>query len=213
MAATPEQNQQLRYAAKAGDLALVQSLVAAGAEINQAGTESPLYFAAQENKLEVLSWLLANGAKVDIGNAKKSTPLMGAAYAGHLGAVKLLMAAGADPDLRNNDNSSAKSYAANKPEILAWLNRNPHEVVLTRRVGDRTMQEIFNFLHNERITFIRKDAASPVEAVTRESFYELADKSALRRAFDQYRMEGGKRSEEEVFHSALPKLSLKGTQP
>jgi ankyrin repeat protein len=211
--ATSEANKELRDAAKTGDLARVQKLVTTGADINQAGVDGPLFLAAMEGQTEVIKYLLANGASVDIRNGKNSTPLMAAAHRNQVEATKLLIAAGASKTVKNNDGSSALSYAAGKTEVLAVLNRNPDEVIYSRKVGDRTMQEIFNFRHRERVTFIRKDSAGPVEAFTRLSFAELADKSQLRRAFEKYREAGGRRTEEEVFHDSIAKPALKIVRP
>ncbi|MCC7035743.1 MAG: ankyrin repeat domain-containing protein, partial [Alphaproteobacteria bacterium] len=155
-------------------------------------------------------WLLANGGQVDGTNSKNSTPLMAAAEQGKLEALKILLLAGADPARKNNDGMTARAYAVNRERksVVAWLDRNPEEIIFSRKVADRTLQEIFNFVHKERVTFIRKGADGTVEAVTRHSFGEIADKSALRRAFSEYKKYGGKRSEEEVFFNGISKPFL-----
>lgn len=208
--ATAQQNEKLVEACKIGDIPGVQKLVSEGADINQTGKSGPLFYAAHGGHIELIKWLLQNGAEVDVLNSKKSTPLMAAAEQGRLEAVKTLLLAGADAARKNNDNTNARGYAAarEKKSIVAWFDRNPEEVIFTRKVADRTLQEIFNFAHKERVTFIRKGQDGTVEAVTRHSFSEIADKSVLRRAFAEYQKYGGKRSEEEVFFNAISKPLL-----
>ncbi len=208
--ATAQQNEKLVEACKIGNMLVVQQLVAEGAEINQQARSGPLFYAAHGGHGELLKWLLANGAEVDIPNGKKSTPLMAAAEQGKLEAIKILLLAGADATRKNNDNMNARGYAVSRERksVVAWLDRNPEEIIFTRKVADRTLQEIFNFAHKERVTFIRKGADGTVEAVTRQSFSEIDDKSALRRAFAEYKKYGGKRSEDEVFYNAIAKPSL-----
>lgn len=208
--ATVQQNEKLAEACKTGNLELVQQLLADGADLNPPARNSPVFYAAQSGHVELLKWLLAKGGQMDGTNGKNSTPLMAAAEQGRLEAVKILLLAGADPARKNNDGMTARAYAVNreKKSVVAWLDRNPDEISFSRKVADRTLQEIFNFAHKERVTFIRKGLDGAVEAVTRHSFSEIADKSALRRAFAEYKKYGGKRSEEEVFFNALSKPFL-----
>ena len=67
------------------------------------------------------------------------------------------------------------------------------------------MQEVYSFKRRERFTFIRKSENGDVEAVQRESFFALDDKSGLRRAFDEHVKRGGKMSEEDVFGDVMMK--------
>jgi hypothetical protein len=165
--------------------------------------------------------LLENGADPDIRNSINSTPLMGAAEQGKTEAVRLLLAAGADALLENNYKMTARAYAVarDNKSALAVLDSPPprenfrrdrtEEVVFSWRVNDRTLQEIFNFEQKERVTLIRKGTGGPVEAVTRETFEDLGNAPSLRRAFEQYRKQGGTREESDIFAATLPKLAIK----
>lgn len=208
--ATVQQNEKLAEACKTGNLELVQQLLADGADLNPPARNSPVFYAAHGGHVELLRWLLDKGGQVDGTNGKNSTPLMAAAEQGRLEAVKILLLAGADPVRKNNDGMTARAYAVNreKKSVVAWLDRNPDEISFSRKVADRTLQEIFNFAHKERVTFIRKGLDGAVEAVTRHSFNEISDKSTLRRAFAEYKKYGGKQSEEEVFFDAVVKPRL-----
>lgn len=217
-----ERNSELVNAAARGDVAYARLLISQGAEVDQRGNPSgPLFYAAYHGHAEMVRLLLESGADPDIRNSVNSTPLMGAAEQGRTEAVRLLLAGGADALLENNYKMTARAYAANNTNLqaLAVLDNPPpredfrraraDEVVFTWRVNDRTLQEVFNFEQKERVTLIRKGASGPVEAVTRETFEDLGNAPSLRRAFEQYRKQGGTREESDVFATALPKLAIK----
>jgi uncharacterized protein len=93
-------------AAGAGDLALVQSMLAAGADVNardgldaqnQKHGITPLMLAAAEGHTEVVRALLAANANPNIGQYDGTTALMNAAENGRVEVLKLLLAAKADP--------------------------------------------------------------------------------------------------------------------
>ncbi len=200
-------------ACKRGDMAEAERLVEGGAKINQSGSSGPLFYAAYHGHPELTRWLFDQGADLDIRNSGNSTPLMGAAEQGMVDCVRVLLEAGADTELANTHSMTARKYGAENATITALFANPPalvprkvstDEITFSWRVNNRTLQETFNFEHKERVTFIRLGATGPVEAVTRETFAELADKSALRRAFDEYKKRGGTREEAEVFHDALP---------
>lgn len=89
--------------------------------------------------------------------------------------------------------------------------RNKDIVIFDEQLGDRTLQEIYNFSSLERISLIRKGEDGPVEAMQRQDFADIGDKPGLRRAFDEHRRRGGTVEEAAIF----PRLSkpLKKAQP
>lgn len=52
-------------AALAGDASALQDLLAAGAEVDEPGVASPLYFGSQRGHLEAAAVLIEHGADVD----------------------------------------------------------------------------------------------------------------------------------------------------
>ena len=89
-------NDALSVAARQGDLAQVQALLAAGADPNDyERAYSPLMHAAGAGNVELTRLLLARGAKVDHRDHNGERALLWAAYAGHVEIVRLLLAAGA----------------------------------------------------------------------------------------------------------------------
>lgn len=88
----------LHEAAKAGDIAQIELLLAQGADINEStGLATPLYYAINGQHAEAAQLLIEHGADV---NAKSTwgRPLHAAAVKGMTEIVNLLLARGADPN-------------------------------------------------------------------------------------------------------------------
>jgi ankyrin repeat protein len=105
----------LHYAARDGDLAAVEKLVAAGGDVNLQDKRgwAPLHFAAQACSEDVTGYLLAHGASVDLQDSFGNTPLSTATFAsrGDGAVIRVLRAAGADPKRKNKSGVSALSLA------------------------------------------------------------------------------------------------------
>lgn len=193
-------------AARKGNVGELKSLLQKGASLaaNNDGNTA-LFFAAQHGRMDAVVFLLQKGIPLDVKNRIGSTPLMGAAGGGHKEVARLLYDLGSDPYARNLTGSSAASYArgAGYTDVAETLSRprNVDDVSFTRSVGDLTIQEIFNFNSADRLTVVRREQNGPVEAVQRESFKDLTDKTQLRKAFDAYVKKGGKRPESDFFEA------------
>ncbi len=220
-------NAKLVKAAGKGDVAQVKKLAEAGADINQPGADGPLFAAAymgdSDAHHQVIEYLLAHGAEVDIRNTVNCTPLMGAANQGNSGAVRTLLAAGADPTLTGRDKTAFQwALTSGNEETMYLLQPRPErrpdnadEVTVLHTVGNRTIEEVFNFASKERITFVRAGIDGPVEAVTRQNFKEIGDRAALHAAFERYVAKGGKADESDIFPEVLVKIRppAKGNGP
>lgn len=100
----------LMMAALKGHLEWAQKLVAKGAAIHREGW-APLHYAASGAAVDVVRWLLDQGAPIDAPSPNRSTPLMMAARYGASESVDLLLARGADPRPRNERGLSAADFA------------------------------------------------------------------------------------------------------
>jgi ankyrin repeat protein len=100
----------LMMAALKGHLSWVQRLAARGAAINREGW-TPLHYAASGAGVDVLRWLIEQGAALDAPAPNRSTPLMMAARYGASESVELLLARGADTRLRNDRGLAAADFA------------------------------------------------------------------------------------------------------
>lgn len=96
----------LMEAAREGHTAVVERLLAAGADSVHRGNDlgmgmTALHLAADRNQAEVIRVLLSNGVEVDTGNAQGTTALAWALGEGALDAARALLDAGADPSVED----------------------------------------------------------------------------------------------------------------
>jgi uncharacterized protein len=106
-------------AAGDGDLEMVKSLIAKGANVNAKDEdgETALMGAAEKGHLEIVKLLLGKGAKVNAKNEEGVTALMGAAEKGYLEIVRLLLDKGANVNAKRKDGATAlyTAYALRHP--------------------------------------------------------------------------------------------------
>ncbi|XP_049794271.1 cortactin-binding protein 2-like isoform X8 [Schistocerca nitens] len=98
-----EKGRRLIEAAKVGAVSDVQTLLAAGAdlEVRDSDGYTALHWAAERGHVDVARCLLEGGAEVDATNDSRTTPLHRAAQSGHAAVVRLLAASSARTDARN----------------------------------------------------------------------------------------------------------------
>ena len=85
----------LMYAARQGDLRLVEALAQRGADLN----DGSLLRAAEGGYVDMVQFLLRSGADVDVPTKAGTTPLVYAAWKGHASIVDLLISAGANENV------------------------------------------------------------------------------------------------------------------
>lgn len=95
----------------------VRILLRAGAMLeNDAYNYTPLAYAAYNDRLRAMVYLLEHGARVDADAVNRltyiNTPLMMASIQGHREAVRALLRAGADPFVRVHNGNTAREFAA-----------------------------------------------------------------------------------------------------
>jgi hypothetical protein len=186
------------------------------AEETQRKLNEALRRAATDGLVAVVIACLQEGAEIDSVNDKRRTALMSAAYAGHLKVVEVLLEAGADKTLRDSINETAEDDARAKghKDIETLLQdyvrvvKTPDEVIFQRPLGDRVLEEIFNFAVLERISLVRRHKHGPVEAIAYTSFENVNDQSQLREAFNEHVRRGGTADEARVFPHKLAKSKL-----
>ena len=105
----------LHYAALEGDVVRAEELLAGGAGASVADDQgfTPLHFAAQSNKPEVVRLLVARGADFDRVNRVGNTALGLAVFnsEGRGEVIETLLEAGADPDKENSAGVSPRVLA------------------------------------------------------------------------------------------------------
>ncbi len=103
----------LHWAAYHDDLAKVDQLIRAGANVNAANDlgATPLWAASVNGSAPIVKRLLDAGAKPDAALLTGESPLMAAARAGKLAAVDALLAKGANPNARGARGQTALMWA------------------------------------------------------------------------------------------------------
>src|SRR4051794_29022695 len=132
----------LSDAASAGQLPIVQLLVRMGVDVNEPANadsvpcpEGVVYRAAAEGHLEVVRWLLDQGAEVNhvVGGHTRCYALTHAARDGHLEVVRLLVERGADVNACwAGMTPLSHALNAGQDEVAAYLRsvggKEPHEL-------------------------------------------------------------------------------------
>lgn len=105
----------LMLAARQGNLAVVQELIAAGADLEAADADgnTALWAAAFGENVAVLQALIKAGCKINHQNPDGATALIYASSAGKTAVVDALIKAGANVDLKTADDFTALDLAGN----------------------------------------------------------------------------------------------------
>jgi uncharacterized protein len=103
---TTNHNLDIWSAAKAGDLVRVSELSSADPAFVDAKDEdgyTPLLRAAESGELQVVDWLIGQGADVNAQNRQLATALLQAVWFYRIDCAKRLLRAGADPNLADDE--------------------------------------------------------------------------------------------------------------
>lgn len=122
---------QLIDAARRGDLAAVNMLIGAGADLNFRGSQQyakpPLFVAVEHDHAEIVALLIRAGADVNRGEKffyTHQTPLMAAALEGSVDAARVLIDAGANVHYADERQTTALSIAEGQRQVN-YLGREP----------------------------------------------------------------------------------------
>lgn len=124
--AVKRHRQQLFAAATmAGDVRQMRTLRRSGADINaRADCCMPLYLAAGEGRIEVVRYLLTEGADVNVREKSQGTPLTEAAFHGHLEVVQELLYHSADVNVITDEGTALDIAKAARHRSVADLLRH-----------------------------------------------------------------------------------------
>ena len=179
----------LQDAATYGNAETAALLLKYGADPDQMDNvwgQSALHLAAQNGHERAVTILLAAGATVDLRCKDGSTALHWACYNKHAAAARVLLEAGADPTAKDKEGREPRIFVeeyggeddfelllelseAERSAEQGWKRTSADEVAYNRKLLDRELTEVFNFISRERLTFSRSTAAN-TEAVLRDRF-------------------------------------------
>jgi ankyrin repeat protein len=133
----------LHWAAAAGDIDLIETLLYAGANVRattRLGAYAPLHVASQSGHAAAIAALVKAGADVNMLTSTGATPLMMAALSGKAEAAKALLDAGADINLKDKANEeTALMFAAarDRADVVRLLVARGADLKATAKVIDR----------------------------------------------------------------------------
>nr|NQU92425.1 ankyrin repeat domain-containing protein [Bacteroidota bacterium] len=114
----------LNYSIKTGSLKIFKKLLLYGTDVNKISKgKTPLMFAVDHRRREMISLLISEGANIDARGHHENTALIYAAQRGKMNCVKVLVENGADAELINKHGFNALDYAnfANFAEVAQYL--------------------------------------------------------------------------------------------
>ena len=189
-------NQALCFAASHGKTEFVKALIEAGADKNKPGQDghTPLHSAIYNNRVDVIEYLLQKGAKADIPNKGGKTALALAEENPYI-----------PEKLKQQMKTSTESWVRMGEDRIAHVGVYP-EI-------QKKLTEIFNFSSRERRliseNLVTKTESPPAPA---ESFDGISE-DALRKAFDNFKEQGGIADEGFVFKHCMLVKSQRPAKP
>jgi ankyrin repeat protein len=137
----------LDRAARAGQVAVMEVLLAAKADVNSRGStkQTPLFGAANEGRIEAVNLLLGAGAAIDAADEKGRTALIYILSSKHDDIMKLLIEKGTNVNAKDTDGDSALDLAVSfgKYELADLLRAKgatgqigSHEIFQAAGAGD-----------------------------------------------------------------------------
>jgi len=139
---------EIHQAARQGDLTRVKALLDKTPDLLESRSEAgktPLHFAAEGGRADVVRYLLDKGAAVDARNADGDTPLHYAAGWGFMDVIALLIEKGADVAARNHEGDTPLHYAGIQgiTPVAKILLDNGADVNARNKAGDSLLVAAF----------------------------------------------------------------------
>ena len=154
-------------AAKAGDVAQLELLLSQGANINQRGLATPLYYAINTEHAEAAKFLIERGADVNAPSTW-GAPLHAAAARGMTDTVTLLLDRGADPNVRWQELTPLHIAARNdRIEVVRVLLDGGADINASSQMDEPALHFAITFGHQDVADLLRERGtkAPPVEDV------------------------------------------------
>lgn len=173
-------------AAKKGDIAGLEELMASGADANEEDAmASPLHWAAMNGHAEAVKFLAAHGALLDAQSDMLGTPLHAAAGFGHKEALQSLLAEGANIEARNREDFTPLLTAIIKKQtdivavlLTAGADANAVSIGKSPVFGNGPLgplQVAIDTGQSEIARLLLEAGAGPIPPVVPESLTQMGD--------------------------------------
>lgn len=141
-------------AARIGDLVALKQLLLQGAQINSpGGFRTALGFAAASGRLEVIQFLVENGARINQEDYFKKSPLEWAAEAGQVEAVKLLVENGAQIERNGKRTPLISAIKRGHGAVVEWLVKSG--AVTCARVDAESQSPLAEAIESKQLAIIK----------------------------------------------------------
>ena len=157
----------LHDAAWSGDVALIEILIGAGAQVDARHTETgstPLHYAAITNHVEAVAILLDKGAQISAASKTGATALHLAANRGYKEIVELLLGRGAKVDARDDHGGTPLVEAAWKGHVAVvrlLLEKGANVNAATTDTGATALHEAAAKGHDDVVELLLSHKADP----------------------------------------------------
>jgi ankyrin repeat protein len=127
-------NQQILDGSKSGNLQIVKESTLYGGNpeciSKDPGKSYPLHLASNYGHLNIVKYLVEQGAHLEVKDATGHTPLMYAAFEGHIDVVRYLLKVGSrvDASCMSGETSLHEAAQGGKTEVVKILLENGHEI-------------------------------------------------------------------------------------
>jgi ankyrin repeat protein len=173
----------LQLVAREGDPWVARALLSAGARIDDKGGtgQTPLHYAVQTDRLEMIRFLLDKGADVNARDSEGASPLDDAVWRKSLDAVAILLARGAklnDPDPHTGATPLNEAAFRGDARIVSFLLQFHPDVSMPDKNGHDPFANALR-MKNETCALALLDA-EPKERLTTEFFGNTMETAVLR---------------------------------
>ena len=148
---------------------------------------TPLHYAAEYGRLNIVNLLLTHGANLEARNNAGQSPLYFASNSGHLAIVEALVAHGADPTI-GNDSGATPLYSAARYghlKTVEFLRSKDVDIDVTNEWGWTPLHiaahnnhlQVVQFLveNGAKINFADKYGRRPLTHASRHGYIEMVD--------------------------------------
>jgi len=225
-------NTPAMLAAEMGDLQIIKILVNSGANLNDQNLDgdSLISIAAFNKHNHIIEYLIEQGVDINMKNNIGETSLIIAARRGAIKTVEFLLNRGANPKVTSRKGKSIlevlkESRDTMNPNSLKLLIAEKEKLYEASNIWvpfgedkiahvdisaklERRITEVFNFKAKTHF-IISENLANKTESISSLMPFREVDDSSLKKAFYEYKKQGGKIDEDSAIRNIIHKRIIK----